>query len=249
LQNETDLKNLQDLVRITKDADTAFSANQFDMAIKHYKTAAEGYAQNFAQNHPDRLQCLKQLAECYWALQADQQAEALWSEVCGLLVTVDPFPAEKYVVAMFKLVKTLERQGKVPETEETYQLLVTEAERLLNPSHPLQLSIRQSQANFLRHLDKFDQARIVEDHIIAFQRTATEKPPEANPMPPAVKEVKALRHSAVKLDKSRKAKPAFISPDRILMAIIVLVAIAAGCWMLTHGMKLPIKLPKLPLHL
>jgi len=243
LQNDTDLKHLQDLARIVNQADTAFNANQFDLAIKHYKAASDGYVQHFSQNNPERLQCLKQLAESYWQLQADQQAETVWSEVCGLLVTIDPFPAEKYVVSMFKLVKSLERQGKVPETEETYELLVTEAERLLNSSHPLQLSIRKSQASFLRHLDKLDQAKAVEDHIVAFQNAVAEKVSEpAAATTPAPRDTKGLRTTVV-LNKSRKGHSSALSPHRIMMFLFFMIVLAIVGWMLVHvfNMKLPHK--------
>src|SRR5262249_23569607 len=127
-------------------------------------------------------------------------------------------------------------------TEETYELLVSEADRLLNTSHPLQLSIRQSQALFLRHLDKADKARTAEEHISAFQQKAVaEKMAEAalSGPPPGAREMKGLRKT-VSMERSRMGRKG-VSPQQIFMVLFFLIVIGVVVWMLFHvfNMKVP----------
>jgi hypothetical protein len=201
-QTEQELQSLQELVQT---ADEAFRTERVEQAATQYKIAIDGFARVAGENHPDRLQCMKQLAECYSSLKHYDQAKAMWREICIIMQEMDPLPAEKYVIALFKYTKCCEKEGISSETEQSYNHLQAEADRLLHHPHPLLISIRQSQIAFLRHIGNMQQARALEHEVHDLSQEVSAKALAQNMLGEHIDEDVPIEKTRIKGLRSTKA--------------------------------------------
>jgi hypothetical protein len=233
------------LLKTMQVADLALDANNLEKAASDYQQALAGYDRLVSRDNADRLHCMKQLAECYHQMGLYVESKALWGEVCGVFHDMEPLPVDKYIVSMFKFTKACEKEGDDQKTEEAYTYLLVESDKLLPPSHPLLISIRQNQIKFLHDIGKKEDAEPLEHELRQLSHEAQTRAMAQNILGDASQKgtnprITRQHVQAMKRPESEKTKTTMAEQKKrsvhplLLLAFILLAAVVAFVWSLIH---------------